>query len=364
MIRRPPRSTLSSSSAASDVYKRQVLDLLGMLTSLGYTAVVPSKIMQRLPLPATMNVLCRQETARIQKAGVWAFKSTSKLFRHCGMSDVDRAYERCVETYPEIETQLCPADPAPSARASTRIIPLATCGVLSFLYRETGSAYAEAYENMQDILKREAMPMRERRVYAGDAVVLRLSQPLPGTELAERVSRGPPRPADADDAEASSGDGPYYYRGILTTKVYRRKALMVDVNLVDFIHDKPISILLRDVRLPDTKGIVEGLVSLVKRARHSFLTPRTTAFEFLHTSDLDDNAVYEYYPDPIPPCHDLMPLRKVTLADLRKERIMLQLSLIHISEPTRLLSISYAVFCLKKKKKTTKHTVIIIFITN
>src|SRR5678816_4709813 len=28
------------------------------------------------------------------------------------------------------------------------------------------------------------------------------------------------------------------------------------------------------------------------------------------------------------------------------------LSLIHISEPTRLLSISYAVFCLKKKKKS------------
>eukprot|EP00658_Telonema_sp_P-2_P017134 TRINITY_DN16632_c0_g1_i4.p1 TRINITY_DN16632_c0_g1~~TRINITY_DN16632_c0_g1_i4.p1 ORF type:complete len:253 (-),score=62.87 TRINITY_DN16632_c0_g1_i4:18-776(-) len=36
---------------------------------------------------------------------------------------------------------------------------------------------------------------------------------------------------------------------------------------------------------------------------------------------------------------------------LRKIR---HLSLIHISEPTRLLSISYAVFCLKKKKK--KHT--------
>ena len=30
------------------------------------------------------------------------------------------------------------------------------------------------------------------------------------------------------------------------------------------------------------------------------------------------------------------------------------LSLIHISEPTRLLSISYAVFCLKKKKKKNK----------
>ena len=32
------------------------------------------------------------------------------------------------------------------------------------------------------------------------------------------------------------------------------------------------------------------------------------------------------------------------------------LSLIHISEPTRLLSISYAVFCLKKKKKNSNHT--------
>eukprot|EP00658_Telonema_sp_P-2_P004244 TRINITY_DN11594_c0_g1_i19.p1 TRINITY_DN11594_c0_g1~~TRINITY_DN11594_c0_g1_i19.p1 ORF type:complete len:347 (-),score=53.03 TRINITY_DN11594_c0_g1_i19:50-1090(-) len=36
---------------------------------------------------------------------------------------------------------------------------------------------------------------------------------------------------------------------------------------------------------------------------------------------------------------------------LTKPRYLL-LSLIHISEPTRLLSISYAVFCLKKKKKT------------
>ena len=31
--------------------------------------------------------------------------------------------------------------------------------------------------------------------------------------------------------------------------------------------------------------------------------------------------------------------------------IALQLSLIHISEPTRQAEISYAVFCLKKKKK-------------
>src|SRR5678816_2938037 len=34
-----------------------------------------------------------------------------------------------------------------------------------------------------------------------------------------------------------------------------------------------------------------------------------------------------------------------------KTDAILDLSLIHISEPTRLLSISYAVFCLKRKKK-------------
>ena len=39
----------------------------------------------------------------------------------------------------------------------------------------------------------------------------------------------------------------------------------------------------------------------------------------------------------------------------QEKYVALDLSLIHISEPTRLLSISYAVFCLKKKKKKTKN---------
>src|SRR5678815_3677345 len=38
--------------------------------------------------------------------------------------------------------------------------------------------------------------------------------------------------------------------------------------------------------------------------------------------------------------------------------IVVDLSLIHISEPTRLLSISYAVFCLKKKKNKYKNNLI------
>ena len=42
-----------------------------------------------------------------------------------------------------------------------------------------------------------------------------------------------------------------------------------------------------------------------------------------------------------------------------------KLSLIHISEPTRHLSISYAVFCLKKKKhQPPKHTCLPLYPTN
>eukprot|EP00658_Telonema_sp_P-2_P063754 TRINITY_DN52537_c0_g1_i1.p1 TRINITY_DN52537_c0_g1~~TRINITY_DN52537_c0_g1_i1.p1 ORF type:complete len:172 (-),score=40.33 TRINITY_DN52537_c0_g1_i1:56-571(-) len=45
------------------------------------------------------------------------------------------------------------------------------------------------------------------------------------------------------------------------------------------------------------------------------------------------------------------PEESITQVTLSDQELVLYLSLIHISEPTRLLSISYAVFCLKKKKK-------------
>src|SRR5678815_4672744 len=44
----------------------------------------------------------------------------------------------------------------------------------------------------------------------------------------------------------------------------------------------------------------------------------------------------------------------VMFRGLADDLALMDLSLIHISEPTRLLSISYAVFCLKKKKNKKK----------
>ena len=49
-------------------------------------------------------------------------------------------------------------------------------------------------------------------------------------------------------------------------------------------------------------------------------------------------------------------IKDVDVFTTEPDAAFLDLSLIHISEPTRLGMISYAVFCLKKKKKKKKNT--------
>ena len=61
--------------------------------------------------------------------------------------------------------------------------------------------------------------------------------------------------------------------------------------------------------------------------------------EILYQKELDTLIANEQYP--VPPGWNMSPRSVFTYI----------LSLIHISEPTRQAEISYAVFCLKKKKK-------------
>ena len=60
-----------------------------------------------------------------------------------------------------------------------------------------------------------------------------------------------------------------------------------------------------------------------------------------------DKALYKDGMGPFLPHTLVLPFNDV---DALEARVDENLSLIHISEPTRLLSSSYAVFCLKKKK--------------
>ena len=52
-------------------------------------------------------------------------------------------------------------------------------------------------------------------------------------------------------------------------------------------------------------------------------------------------------------CEELVVFRHLVAGDFACDDSAEYLSLIHISEPTRQAEISYAVFCLKKKKKKT-----------
>ena len=113
---------------------------------------------------------------------------------------------------------------------------------------------------------------------------------------------------------------------------------------------------LKDVRLvfapPSSVGKFGGDVDNWEWPRH------TGDFSFMRAYVAPDGSSANYSPDNVP----YQPKRFLQVAAEGANEgdfVMLlgypgrtarHLSLIHISEPTRLLSISYAVFCLKKKK--------------
>ena len=108
MIRRPPRSTLSSSSAASDVYKRQVYWLLGVFA-----------VAQRLPrlawairvLPLRLCWLlvgAGRPTARDEPRATYPFPSLPNLWGRRSCSRANNGHEtgpQILNTY-DLRSQL------------------------------------------------------------------------------------------------------------------------------------------------------------------------------------------------------------------------------------------------------------------
>src|SRR5450756_2736558 len=86
-----------------------------------------------------------------------------------------------------------------------------------------------------------------------------------------------------------------------------------------------------------------------------FFFKQKTAYEIMPSLVGSEMCIRDSSPPPRPV--DLETQKNLPRGRLRarSRRAILTLSLIHISEPTRLGMISYAVFCLKKKKETT-HT--------
>ena len=66
--------------------------------------------------------------------------------------------------------------------------------------------------------------------------------------------------------------------------------------------------------------------------------------DYIHSLDMNNSIVTTSYKQ------NGIAIRREVFASYPAQAIIIHLSLIHISEPTRLGMISYAVFCLKKKK--------------
>src|SRR5678816_3515200 len=98
-------------------------------------------------------------------------------------------------------------------------------------------------------------------------------------------------------------------------------------------------------------GLIAGLVVI-------YASHQMRAFDHLEAAILSSRAIDRYQTTRhvrektvvrIPVTVVLVPFPRAADERLLQHHLVV-LSLIHISEPTRLLSISYAVFCLKKKK--------------
>ena len=89
--------------------------------------------------------------------------------------------------------------------------------------------------------------------------------------------------------------------------------------------------------------------------RRTFLKGTAAVGALAAISDMDSLFAQEAGASAASGIPDLVAVRNGTRAEMvRKAVDTLGLSLIHISEPTRLGMISYAVFCLKKKKKVLR----------
>eukprot|EP00658_Telonema_sp_P-2_P069342 TRINITY_DN58508_c0_g1_i1.p1 TRINITY_DN58508_c0_g1~~TRINITY_DN58508_c0_g1_i1.p1 ORF type:complete len:318 (-),score=111.15 TRINITY_DN58508_c0_g1_i1:40-993(-) len=312
MIRRPTRSTLSSSSAASDVYKRQVKEALALKFVNGGWPEVQST----------------QKRVAAKKIGVQAVIRRLKESGKRATEEAERAEATLTERFKEIRRQLdareeelraeikqaaatVTAQSAGRVKCYSKAMERFAMGITppphgsdfrNFCTKEENAEFLQAMCVLQDVNIDEASQSSEFNVdlsrVEGAIRVLQLGRcSFDGDQVAESYS-------EFLDRARTEGE---------------RHEAMHAVRVCG--KDSAGNML---VQLDGRKLVEEGSCDLEGMMMHVACTL--------------NQAVNT----------------KWTLV-LFYDRSIETLSLIHISEPTRLLSISYAVFCLKKKKTIKKH---------
>ena len=117
---------------------------------------------------------------------------------------------------------------------------------------------------------------------------------------------------------------------------------------VRFARSSPFDVVFLDVRLPDGNGL-DALPAIGNTPSQPEVIIITADGDPDGAEIAINSGAWDYIEKPESLSEIKLPLI----------RALQYLSLIHISEPTRLLSISYAVFCLKKKTSCINPTTII-----
>eukprot|EP00658_Telonema_sp_P-2_P071078 TRINITY_DN6039_c0_g1_i3.p1 TRINITY_DN6039_c0_g1~~TRINITY_DN6039_c0_g1_i3.p1 ORF type:complete len:290 (+),score=76.72 TRINITY_DN6039_c0_g1_i3:69-938(+) len=286
MIRRPPRSTLSSSSAASDVYKRQgtsishnKLKVLDRFLSHWHKVVMePANKMGTDAMATCVFTLLNSKVVDMKM-----MKVMSLLLSHTSHGP------------PQVELSTARTQTAKTTTAGDTAVAVET---------PAGDVAAAAAEGATDGTAAAAEGAAEGAapsVAEGTAGAAEgTSAASDGTAAEGTAAEGTAAEGTAAEGTAAEGTAAEAVEGITSAVAVERTAAAV--------------------------GTAEGAASASKSAGAE-VAERPAS---VGTADLVGTAT-----------------AVAGGADLGTTT----LSLIHISEPTRLLSISYAVFCLKKKKK-------------
>eukprot|EP00658_Telonema_sp_P-2_P006258 TRINITY_DN12393_c0_g1_i4.p1 TRINITY_DN12393_c0_g1~~TRINITY_DN12393_c0_g1_i4.p1 ORF type:complete len:217 (+),score=56.34 TRINITY_DN12393_c0_g1_i4:155-805(+) len=128
----------------------------------------------------------------------------------------------------------------------------------------------------------------------------------------------------------------------------------IESKFVEYDHSRPPEHFPVDVRFQKNR-VHEGMREWRPKGDdipHVWIDPRKSIILQTHAFEVVESEVFSATWG----SQDLLGLKSTPHIGVTL-RFPRALSLIHISEPTRLLSISYAVFCLKKKKKTNQITI-------
>eukprot|EP00658_Telonema_sp_P-2_P036813 TRINITY_DN26554_c0_g1_i1.p1 TRINITY_DN26554_c0_g1~~TRINITY_DN26554_c0_g1_i1.p1 ORF type:complete len:339 (+),score=70.86 TRINITY_DN26554_c0_g1_i1:119-1135(+) len=322
MIRRPPRSTLSSSSAASDVYKRQINAEYGGLISMATHPRLQGAIIGGEHVRALLQNELRDHELQAAK------RHASPLRRQWG---IPPSVAHVQATYGKrVHANHAPVQSSPPSLSSP--VP--------------GGVFVKAEElhaqyNQQKRTDSGAVGHAEIAFHGLSAATAELQEPEPSPVFEQEESADLCCARDAYNADNAS-------------LVQQDCAVTFDWS-IDQSLDHPCPIRDPNPHHQSVPQIHEPVVESDNLAQVKAELEQVT-----QDRDRLQQLVYDLSVSPSSASHS--PLSSLQIRAILEQHMRSQstspnspphpppLSLIHISEPTRLLSISYAVFCLKKKK--------------